>query len=158
MEAYFIIYDFMVKDLHLSGCDLLTFALIYSFTYNTEAGCFVGKQEYIAASIGANRQTVNRSIARLAGMGLIEVTTDKRNGKFKKYVSKIHTANVAKSDSNLSNKQTDICRKKRHHYSDNNMDIYNDKKKAHCKSAPSYNIEKYNAFVENFELKYQKSH
>ena len=157
MDTYFTVYAFMVRDLHLSGCDLLTFALIHSFTYNNDAGCFVGKQEYIAASIGANRQTVNRSIARLAGMGLIEVTTDKHNGKFKKYVSKTHAASVAKNDSNLSHKQTDICRKMRHHYSDNNIDIYSDIKRAHCKSAPSFDIDKYNAFVDNFELKY-KSH
>ena len=62
-NSYYIVYDFMVDELKLSGATLLVYALIYSFT-NAESECY-GSLEYIAERVGASRTTVYRSLKEL---------------------------------------------------------------------------------------------
>ena len=62
-NSYYIVYDFMVDELKLSGATLLVYALIYSFT-NAESECY-GSLEYIADRVGASRTTVYRSLKEL---------------------------------------------------------------------------------------------
>ncbi|MBR2589533.1 MAG: helix-turn-helix domain-containing protein [Clostridia bacterium] len=152
MDTFFTVYDFMVKDLHLSGNELIIYALIYSFRV---MGGFCGAQDYIAQRVGVSRVTANKCINSLVKKGLIEER--RGSGKTNIYLSRNFTGSVKNLYSNLSKGFTQTCQESLHNNkTDIKTDIYNDKKKAHCKSAPSYNIEKYNAFVENYELKYQK--
>ena len=154
MEAYFIIYDFMVKDLHLSGNELLIYALIFCFTIKSESGCYAS-QSAIASRIGVTRETANRCLQALCKKGLIE---ERRGGRrTKTYLLKNLTGDVTNRHTYLLKNITATCNKTSHNNkSDIKIDIYNDKKRAHCKSAPSFDIDKYNAFVDNFELKYPK--
>ena len=87
-NSYFIVYDFMVDELKLSGATLLVYALIYSFT-NAESECY-GSLEYIAERVGASRTTVYRSLKELTRKNYIIKGKAERIGK----VSYIANRNV----------------------------------------------------------------
>ena len=64
------IEDYMIKDLKLSGTDLLVYADLIS---HMDRGYCNITQEQIASEIGAGLRTVNRSIALLKSRKIIEV-------------------------------------------------------------------------------------
>ena len=70
-NTYFTIHSFMTSGLKLSGSELLTFALIYSFACSEER-CFRGSLKYIAEHIGTTKRSVTNAIKSLTEKKLIE--------------------------------------------------------------------------------------
>ena len=64
------IHSFMT-ELPLTGNELLTYAIIYSFTKG-EHGVYYGSQQYLAEILGVSRRTVARIYKKLFELGLIE--------------------------------------------------------------------------------------
>ena len=64
----------MIRELKLSGTELLTFALIYSF-FCTDERCFRGSLNYIAENIAATKRSVTNAIKSLTNKKLIEKET-----------------------------------------------------------------------------------
>lgn len=142
---YFKVYDFMISTCHLSGNRLLLFALIHSYTENGQT--LYARQDSIAARIGISRQSANRALKELEQKGLITECACENGVAYK---SNIETAAVKKCDSSLSKNATAAVKKcdrplytKTHKKIDNN-------------NAPSFSIEKYEAYVNNLELKYER--
>ena len=79
----FMIHDFMVEDLGLSGVTLQVYALIYSFT--RAGGDCHGSLEYIAQRVGAARASVHRALTQLlAKKFIIKLSkTSKGNCRYK---------------------------------------------------------------------------
>ena len=74
-ERGFTVYEFMVKELGLSGNALLVYALIYSFS---RCGCrYYGTQEYISERIGCAISTVARLLGMLLSANLITKVYEK---------------------------------------------------------------------------------
>lgn len=63
INSYYIIYDFMVEKLKLSGVTLLVYALVYSFTKSGD-DCH-GSLNYIAGRVGGSRSSVYRALKEL---------------------------------------------------------------------------------------------
>lgn len=75
----FIVFDFMIEELHLSGVALLVFSLIYSFT-RVGSECY-GSLEYISERIGASRASVCRALKELVKKNYIEKRKSRDFGK-----------------------------------------------------------------------------
>ena len=106
-QKFFIVYDFMIKDLKLSGYELLLYALIYSYTNNTNEKCFWGSQEYVARCLGTHRQRINVCLKKLVEKGLVKKSfLTIGNTKYPSYTSQNATATVKKVDSKLSQNMT----------------------------------------------------
>lgn len=69
-EMSFMIHSFMIRELGLCGCELIVFAIIYSFTRG--AGFFYGTQRYLVDTSGNSVSTVRRALAMLYEKGYIE--------------------------------------------------------------------------------------
>ena len=82
----FMIWDFMIDRLCLTGVPLMVFALIYSFTI-AESNCY-GSIEYIATRVGASCSSVKRALNVLLLKNLIIKRSDKSMR------TKIYTANL----------------------------------------------------------------
>lgn len=89
-ENYITIQGWMVKELKLSGNDLICYALIYGFTQN---GCYWDKSSaYISNWLGVSKRAVVDILKRLVDNKLIEKYEYEVNGvRFCKYR---HNANV----------------------------------------------------------------
>lgn len=89
-ENYINIQGWMVKELKLSGNDLICYALIYGFTQN---GCYWDKSSaYISNWLGVSKRAVVDILKRLVDNKLIEKYEYEVNGvRFCKYR---HNANV----------------------------------------------------------------
>ena len=83
----FMIYDFMVERLYLTGVALLVYALIYSFTV-AGSNCH-GSIEYIGTRVGASRSSVKRALNLLLSRELIIKRSDS------KLRTKIYVANLS---------------------------------------------------------------
>lgn len=157
-NKYFKVYYDTAKDYKLSSNELLILSIIHSYTENEKE--YFGKQEDIANAINLTRQTVNECLKRLMDKGLI---AKKKNGRQTLYVSKIPTlqvskkptSDVKKADSQVSKiptldvKKADTpCYKQSHKKRD---------KQSNRNGKPSFDIEEYNDYVENLDLKYKKS-
>ena len=146
MNSYFTIYDFMVDELHLSQNQLLVYALIFSFTVNSQSGCYAS-QSNIARRIGVTRKTVNYCLNALMQKNLIEEKCDSRSGKSKVYLLKNHPGVEKFLHSNLSRNVTATCHKKLHNNKrDNKVYKKNDKSRAPQKSQPSFDLNKAEEF------------
>ena len=64
-DSWFPTYDFMIRDFNLKGNNLLVFALIYSYTLNSEEKCFRGSKKYIAERLGISLRSVQLVIESL---------------------------------------------------------------------------------------------
>ena len=71
----FIVYDFMNRDLGISGATVILYALIYSFTM-AGSDCH-GSVAYMAKRIGVSETTVKRGLKTLLSKGLIIKRADK---------------------------------------------------------------------------------
>lgn len=67
---FFLIHKFMLRDLALSGGELLVFAFLYSFFKSH--GSYYGSREYIAESTGLTTRSVTTAIKSLKEKELIE--------------------------------------------------------------------------------------
>lgn len=71
-NSYVLIQSFMVRDLGLTGNELLAYAVVYGFSQD-EASMFFGTRNYIADWMGARSlRTVDACLGRLVRKGLIE--------------------------------------------------------------------------------------
>ena len=123
---YFKIHRFMIDELKLKGNDLLVYALIFSFTNNSDKMCFFGSQRYIGEYLGMCRQSVNVSIKALTEKGYIKKSIIQNNGKsICSYVSNILLTDVVKPDTDLSENPTPACRETRHNNYIDNYNKYN---------------------------------
>ena len=81
MSGGYHIYDDM-KELGLTGFELLIYACVASFSQHGE-GCYYGGMERLAARVGCCRRTAQRVVAALIERGLMEKETIIRhNGKY----------------------------------------------------------------------------
>ena len=70
--SYVKVYGFMVADLKLSGSELFTYAMIFSYTKDGKGGLYYGTQKYLAATLGISVRTLQKAIAKLKDKGLVE--------------------------------------------------------------------------------------
>lgn len=71
-SSYVLIQSFMVRELGLTGNELLAYAVVYGFSQD-EASMFFGTRNYIADWMGARSlRTVDACLGRLVRKGLIE--------------------------------------------------------------------------------------
>lgn len=84
---YISIQSWMVKELNLTGNDLICYALIYGFSQDGQSE-FNGSLSYIAEWLNTSRQTARLIIKRLVDNGVIEKRDTVINGvKFCRYVA-----------------------------------------------------------------------
>jgi hypothetical protein len=69
-EEFYKLYKWMVNDLHLSGNDLVVYAIVYSFC--ERGNLYVGSREFLAHEAGATKRTIDYTLKRLLEMGAIE--------------------------------------------------------------------------------------
>ena len=145
-NTFFTVYDFMIKDLHLSKNELLVYALIFSFSVHASEGCFAS-QSTIARRINVSRATVNKCLKSLCEKGLIEEKNNIKSGKRKTYLPTDLTGAVKNFDGDLSKKLTGPCQESLHNIKRDNKEY----KKAYIhrqqqQSAPSFDLEKAKSF------------
>ena len=68
---------FMVNDLHLSGNELIIFAVIYSFSQDGES-CFYGSRKYLASWCQIHEGAVDYQLKKLLQKGLITKSHTRR--------------------------------------------------------------------------------
>lgn len=86
-KNYINIQAWMVKELNLTGNDLICYALIYGFSQDGKSE-FNGSLSYIAEWLNTSRQTARLIIKRLVDNGVIEKRDTVINGvKFCRYVA-----------------------------------------------------------------------
>lgn len=78
-NSYVGIQAFMVNELHLSGNELIIFAVIFGFSQDGESW-FTGSRAYLAAWCQASKATVSSNLAKLVNKGFIEKRTRNENG------------------------------------------------------------------------------
>ena len=69
-SSYFIIYDWMIQELHLKGSELLIYAIIYSYC---ESGnkAFNGSLSLLSKKSGIDRRNVIATLQRLISKGYL---------------------------------------------------------------------------------------
>lgn len=84
-ENFFIVFGWMINELHLKGSELCVYAIIYGFSQDGESW-FEGARQYLADFSGISKTAVDGVLARLQEKGLIEKKEFFRNGvKFNNY-------------------------------------------------------------------------
>ncbi len=69
--SYVTIQAFMVKDLNLSGNELMVYAIIFGFSQ--EDGCwFTGSRKYLADWCRTSKRTISTNLKKLVEKGLVE--------------------------------------------------------------------------------------
>ncbi|MCD8181033.1 MAG: helix-turn-helix domain-containing protein [Firmicutes bacterium] len=104
-NTFFIVYDWMVKWLHLSGHELTTYALLYSFRYS-ENKALVGSFAYIAGRINTSELTARRCIDKLEHSGRIDYTVILKKDKHRIHIFKANTLEEIEASYSL-NTQSD---------------------------------------------------
>ena len=69
---FYTVQGWMVSELHLTGNELLAYAVIYGFSQDG-ASAFRGTLAYIAEWLGCSKSSAHRTLRRLTERGLIEV-------------------------------------------------------------------------------------
>ena len=69
---FYTVQGWMVSELHLTGNELLAYAVIYGFSQDG-ASAFRGTLAYIAEWLGCSKSSAHRTLKRLTERGLIEV-------------------------------------------------------------------------------------
>ena len=84
-ENYYTVFGWMLNKLHLSGTDLIVYAIIYSFSQDGDSE-FKGSLSYMSDFTGASEKTIRRSLQRLESDGLIEkIEKNKSSGLANSY-------------------------------------------------------------------------
>ena len=78
-KDFIVIQEFMVRDLHLKGNDLLVYAIIFDFS-QTEEQKFSGSLRYLAGRINSTKQSVLNSLKSLMRKGYIKKEEQIING------------------------------------------------------------------------------
>ena len=77
--AYVTLQAFMVNDLHLSGNELIVYAVIYGFSQDGKSW-FTGSRAYLAHWCQVSKMTVSTNLNKLVQKGLIEKRSRVENG------------------------------------------------------------------------------
>ena len=77
-NAGFHVYGWMVNELQLEGGDLLTFAMVYSYTQG-HAGTYTGNTAYLSAWTGWSDKTSKAHLQNLTRLGLIQEVRGREN-------------------------------------------------------------------------------
>ena len=85
----YYIHAFMRNVLDLKGCELNTYAVIYSFSKDGQ-GCFYGSREYLADCVGVSTDSIDRALKRLIKKKLIIKNTETTS----KGITNYYTANL----------------------------------------------------------------
>lgn len=86
-SCYFIVFDWMLTELKLSGYQAFIYAAIHNYSQDPK-GCFSGSISYLQDTLGASRQAVINALAELVKKGLIVKKETFINGvKFNTYRS-----------------------------------------------------------------------
>jgi predicted transcriptional regulator len=84
-ENFIVIQGFMVKELELTGNELIAYALVYGFSQDDESE-FKGSLNYVAEWLNCSRTTAFNLLNKLADDGFIKKTEKTINGvKFCNY-------------------------------------------------------------------------
>ena len=78
-ESYICILDWMVKELKLSGNELLVFAIIHGFSQDGECA-FVGSKQYICDRLNITKPTAIKCIDNLIEKGYVYEQEETING------------------------------------------------------------------------------
>ena len=78
-ERYIVIQEFMVRDLHLKGNDLLVYAIIYGFSQDREQA-FKGSLSYLATWTSSTKQGIMKNLNNLIEQNLIKKKEIINNG------------------------------------------------------------------------------
>ncbi len=78
-ERYIVVQEFMVRDLHLKGNDLLVYAIIYGFSQDGEQA-FSGSLGYLAEWTSSTKQGIMKNLNNLIERNLIKKTEENKNG------------------------------------------------------------------------------
>lgn len=85
--CYFVVFDWMLTDLKLSGYQAFIYAAIHNYSQDPK-GCFSGSISYLQDTLGASRQGIIDALAALVKKGLIVKKETIKNGvKFNTYRS-----------------------------------------------------------------------
>ena len=76
---YFVIQDWMITALHLKGCELLVYAVVFGYSQKG-AGCYFGSAAALAEALGVSRQTIVSTFKSLTERGLLIKTDDYHAG------------------------------------------------------------------------------
>jgi len=76
---YFVIQDWMITALHLKGCELLVYAVVFGYSQKG-AGCYFGSAAALAETLGVSRQTIVSTFKSLTERGLLIKTDDYHAG------------------------------------------------------------------------------
>ena len=78
-DNYITIKAFMVNELHLSGNELIVYAVIYGFSQDGSSW-FTGSRKYLAAWCQTSEKSVTHNLKKLLDAGLIEKRTHYERG------------------------------------------------------------------------------
>lgn len=78
-KSYVTIQAFMVNELHLSGNELITYAVIYGFSQDDNSW-FVGSRSYLAAWCQTSEKSVTNNLKKLLDRGLLRKRTKTEHG------------------------------------------------------------------------------
>ena len=85
--CFFVVFDWMLTDLKLSGYQAFIYAAIYNYSQDPN-GCFSGSISYLQKALGASRNAVISALSELVRKGLIAKKETIINGvKFNTYRS-----------------------------------------------------------------------
>lgn len=79
IDNYITIKAFMVNELHLSGNELIVYAVIYGFSQDGSSW-FTGSRKYLAAWCQTSEKSVTHNLKKLLDAGLIEKRTHYERG------------------------------------------------------------------------------
>ena len=92
--TYYVTYDFMIKDLALSGAELSVFALLFSFFKATDE--FRGSWKYISERTGLGNSSVGAAIKSLREKKLIEKKEEGKAGEYSYTLTASAKTNIGK--------------------------------------------------------------
>ena len=78
-ENYYVVQGWMIRELKLSGNELLTYAVIYGFSQN-EGNVFSGTLEYLCRAVGFSKPSAINCLQKLQEKGLIFKNKYDKNG------------------------------------------------------------------------------
>lgn len=79
-NTFVTILPFMVNDLHLSGNELIIYAIIHGFTMHGSEAWFTGSASYIAEWCGCSKRTVYNVLSKLEEKGYVDRRDKEVNG------------------------------------------------------------------------------
>lgn len=85
-NTFFVIHNWMITHLNLSGNDLFLFGIIFGFCNNTGNVCYCGR-DYLSSVMNVTNITVTRSVKNLEDRNLIIVDRVQTKDKSKNYYS-----------------------------------------------------------------------